>query len=329
MIRIYLWFLYCIAPIKGDFLSVLPGFKKFKDCIEPSEDTCPNKNITFHLYTRNTTDYELTEDQDNLLNAPFILNASIKLLIHGYTGDQNYSPNTELRPAYLKYQNLNVISVDYKSLVRPPCYVQGVHNVPLVGKCTASILSTLFNVRKDIKKEQLHVIGFSLGAQVASHVGRLMNSTLKRITGLDPASPLFNPGFVGNDVLDKSDALFVDVLHTNAGMKGKYLPLGHVDFYANNGALQPGCGKNTSCCHVRAVEYFTESIESQTKFLALKCFSYSLFKITSLCNVSKTSPLVEMGEHVNENDRGIYFFMTKSKPPYALGTDIYGTNSTE
>jgi hypothetical protein len=52
-------------------------------------------------------------------------------------------------------------------------------------------------------------------------------------------------------VLDKSDALFVDVLHTNAGMKGKYLPLGHVDFYANNGALQPGCGKSNIILHVR------------------------------------------------------------------------------
>jgi hypothetical protein len=55
-------------------------------------------NIIVCFTHRNTTDYELTEDQDNLLNAPFILNASIKLLIHGYTGDQNYSPNTELRP---------------------------------------------------------------------------------------------------------------------------------------------------------------------------------------------------------------------------------------
>lgn len=63
------------------------------------------------------------------------------------------------------------------------------------------------------------------------------------VTGLDPASPMFNTFVLSNEVLDKSDALFVDVLHTNIGLKGKYVPLGHVDFYANNGAFQPGCGK--------------------------------------------------------------------------------------
>jgi len=61
-------------------------------------------------------------------------------------------------------------------------------------------------------------------------------------SGLDPASPLFNKYFASNEVLDKSDALFVDVIHTNIAFKGKISPLGHVDFYANNGAFQPGCG---------------------------------------------------------------------------------------
>jgi len=60
--------------------------------------------------------------------------------------------------------------------------------------------------------------------------------------GLDPASPLFNKYFASNEVLDKSDALFVDVIHTNIAFKGKISPLGHVDFYANNGVFQPGCG---------------------------------------------------------------------------------------
>lgn len=97
-------------------------------------------------------------------------------------------PDSFSLAAYLKYKDLNVISVDYKSLVQSPCYVQAVHNVPLVGKCTASLLKALFEVRKDIKLKQLHVIGFSLGAQVVGHVGRLMNTTIKRITGTVTAS---------------------------------------------------------------------------------------------------------------------------------------------
>lgn len=62
--------------------------------------------------------------------------------------------------------------------------------------------------------------------------------------GLDPASPLFGSFLVSNEVLDKSDAQFVDVVHTNIGVKGKKTPLGHLDFYANNAYIQPGCGRS-------------------------------------------------------------------------------------
>lgn len=41
--------------------------------------------------------------------------------------------------------------------------------------------------------------------------------------------------------LDASDAKFVDVIHTNAGWKGKLEPCGHVDFYPNGGYEQVGC----------------------------------------------------------------------------------------
>lgn len=52
------------------------------------------------------------------------------------------------------------------------------------------------------------------------------------------------PLFVTPDInkkVDKSDAIFVDVLHTNALEKGKLEASGHVDHYANGGITQPGC----------------------------------------------------------------------------------------
>ena len=47
-------------------------------------------------------------------------------------------------------------------------------------------------------------------------------------------------------LLDPSDALFVDVIHTNGGYDGwghlGYLgSCGHVDFYPNGGSAQPAC----------------------------------------------------------------------------------------
>ena len=66
--------------------------------------------------------------------------------------------------------------------------------------------------------------------------------------GLDPAGP----GFPLNETdtrLDISDADFVDIIHTDSGdLTGNELgmeePIGHIDFYPNGGAIQPGCRGN-------------------------------------------------------------------------------------
>lgn len=45
--------------------------------------------------------------------------------------------------------------------------------------------------------------------------------------------------------LDYTDALFVDILHTGAGILGQWGPNGHADFYVNGGSSQPGCAHDT------------------------------------------------------------------------------------
>lgn len=64
-----------------------------------------------------------------------------------------------------------------------------------------------------------------------------------RITGLDPAIPsLFEP--VKFVPLNSKDAVFVDVIHTDAGLYGSTGSSGTVDFWPNGGTtLQPGCPK--------------------------------------------------------------------------------------
>ena len=65
------------------------------------------------------------------------------------------------------------------------------------------------------------------------------------IIGLDPAGPLFE-GYDGKVRLDKSDANYVDIIHSNGeslivGGFGTWEAIGHVDFYPNGGRAQRGC----------------------------------------------------------------------------------------
>ena len=60
------------------------------------------------------------------------------------------------------------------------------------------------------------------------------------LTGLDPAGLYFTT--VSSDFrLDESDASYVDVIHTDAGVLGTNRRDGDVDFYPNGGSRQPGC----------------------------------------------------------------------------------------
>ena len=59
-------------------------------------------------------------------------------------------------------------------------------------------------------------------------------------TGLDPAGPYFT----GTDAevhLDKTDAEYVDIVHTNMPLIGTSDHVGHTDFFPNGGSLHPGC----------------------------------------------------------------------------------------
>ncbi|KAI8429019.1 hypothetical protein MSG28_007595 [Choristoneura fumiferana] len=118
----------------------------------------------------------------------------------------------------------------------------------------------------------------------------------KRITGLDPAAPYFSKT-VTLVRLDRSDAQYVDIIHSNAmplyyaGL-GMSEGIGHVDFYPNGGAVQPGCKKvnnqvtavnddmykwmvqSVGCNHERSYEYFTESISPSCPFIGIQCESY-------------------------------------------------------
>lgn len=88
---------------------------------------------------------------------------------------------------------------------------------------------------------------------------------------------------------------------------------GDVDFFPNGvQPLPPGCYTIT-CAHLRAVEYYAESVYpgNEMNFLALKCNSLSAYN-SQYCN-GRTYP---MGYATPSYMRGNFFLNTNSEKPY-------------
>lgn len=137
----------------------------------------------------------------------------------------------------------NVICVDWEAGAIIPNYVRAAANTRLVGKQVAMLIAGLA-AKSGLPVENVHLIGFSLGAHAAGYAGAELKN-LSRITGLDPAGPLFE-NQDPRTRLDSTDARFVDVIHSNGenlilGGLGAWQPMGHVDYYPNGGRMQKGC----------------------------------------------------------------------------------------
>jgi pancreatic lipase-related protein 2 len=107
---------------------------------------------------------------------------------------------------------MNIFYVDWFNLSSSICYPTVVHSVKHVGECTGQLIRRI----RDTGSDDVHVIGFSLGAQVINYVAESLKPDflMPHVTGLDPALP----GFITVDdahKLDASDAHFVDVYHCN------------------------------------------------------------------------------------------------------------------
>lgn len=69
---------------------------------------------------------------------------------------------------------------------------------------------------------------------------------LKCMKGFDTAGPLFTVPFIValDKRLDSTDATFVQIIHTAATSYGTHICMGDADFWANDGAMEPGCFQN-------------------------------------------------------------------------------------
>uniref|UniRef100_A0A673BFK1 Lipase domain-containing protein n=1 Tax=Sphaeramia orbicularis TaxID=375764 RepID=A0A673BFK1_9TELE len=263
-----------------------------------------------------------------------------RFIIPGYLdkGDEDWTQ--ELCRSMLKWENINCIAVDWNKGVRTT-YASGANNVRVLGAQVASMVAYVMSYYKQ-KADAFHLIGHSLGAHAAGDAGSRI-SGLGRITGLDPTEPYFE-GCNASVRLDSSDVLTgpaVVLLWFSSGL-GMTQPVGHVDFYPNGGELMPGCksnkGKPTeldaiwegtanfdACNHVRAYQYYSESVVKAQGFMGYPCPDKDSFASEKCFPCAdKTCPL--MGHRVDRSPvtPGQYFLHTGDSTPFGRTLTLDG-----
>uniref|UniRef100_A0A182P6A8 NEDD8-activating enzyme E1 catalytic subunit n=1 Tax=Anopheles epiroticus TaxID=199890 RepID=A0A182P6A8_9DIPT len=188
-------------------------------------------NITDMNYILMTEDNNITipllESDDLWKNEQFNKSYDTVILVTGWTSNVN-EPNRAIDTIYNAYKargGYNFVVIDTAEYV-DTLYTWSAFNTNDLGEGLADGLKGLI---KYVPLEKIHLIGHSLGAHIVGAAGRYFqyktNKTIPRITGLDPANPCFNEGESLSGI-QRGDADFVDIIHTNAKVLGKRDPIG-------------------------------------------------------------------------------------------------------
>lgn len=184
-------------------------------------------------------------------------------------------------------------------------YAAAAGSVSTVASAIRGLLARL--EKAGLPPERIHVVGFSLGAHAAGEAGRQLSDAgkpkLGRITALDPARPCFSGSQAMR--LGKSDANFVHVLHTSAGILGLRRPLGHVDVYSDN--RYSGCDNSRNpleCEHAQAWRLFARSVLDSRVLIGKQCENWEDLRY-GRCAGNETT----LGYTCSISARGLYRLM--------------------
>ncbi|XP_026881983.2 endothelial lipase [Electrophorus electricus] len=267
-------------------------------------------------------------------------NASAKtiLIIHGWTIGGVFESWMYQLVAAVRQRELeaNLIVVDWLDLAHQ-LYPDAVSHTRHVGLSIAALLDWLQD-EQQVLLDRVHMIGYSLGAHVAGYAGNFVQGTVGRITGLDPAGPMFE-GVEAHRRLSPDDADFVDVLHTYTrealGVSiGIQQPIGDIDIYPNGGDVQPGCtlGEVLStaaagnfmdvmkCEHERSVHLFVDSLlNSEYAGFAFQCTGPDRFNkgICLSCRKNRCNSVGYSARKMRKKRNSKMYLKTRADTPFA------------
>lgn len=119
---------------------------------------------------------------NSVRNSNYQANRPTKVIVHGWNNNGNSNMNPLITSAFLAVQDVNVIVVDWGGVANNWNYLDSARQVPDIGQHLGQFIIWLFN-NAGGNYNQLHLIGFSLGAHVVGNAGRTIGRRAARVTG--------------------------------------------------------------------------------------------------------------------------------------------------
>ncbi|XP_032069587.1 lipoprotein lipase [Thamnophis elegans] len=264
------------------------------------------------------------------------------VVIHGWTVTGMYESWVPklVKALYNREPDSNVIVVNW--LARASLhYTTSAYFTKKVGEDVAAFVDWM-EEQFGYFLNNVHLLGYSLGAHVAGIAGSLTSKKINRITGLDPAGPLFEYAEASRR-LSPDDAVFVDVLHTYIRGSpdrsiGIQQPVGHIDIYPNGGSFQPGCNlaealrliaekgfqesdQLVKCSHERSIHLFIDSLLYEEKpIMAYRCNSKETFErgLCLSCRKNRCNNLGYEVKRVGSKKSSKMYLKTRAHAPYKV-----------
>ncbi|XP_055537284.1 phospholipase A1 member A-like [Wyeomyia smithii] len=280
-------------------------------------------DVTFWCGNRNSPNLELTTINDENLGSKITTSKPIAFIVHGWLDNRSRNWVRAMTTDYLKYLDTNVCVVDWGNLAIYS-YAIAANNTVRVGVYLAQFLAYLN--KQGISLSQITLVGHSMGAHVSGIAGMNLGGKIGAIYGLDPASPLFKMPFdIGTAKrLDKTDALYVQMIITSRCTWGVCTGDGHENFYPTGGiAPQPNCvvplfsnaeaAEPIICSHAHSNTLYRMALNPRNVFDSKKCSSYAQF-LLGLCYFNKSTKMGIYSIRIG----GDFYLMTSISKPYTV-----------
>jgi len=277
-------------------------------------------DIRFRFYTSPTqwVNYNIQNLHTMANHAAFVNSRNTVFYHYGLSQTDTTATVLDIIRSYTSNNNSNFILIYYLGIT-----TNVITNTRDIGDALAGAYIRLMDA--GLADTNLHLVGFSLGAQNQAFASRTVQTrtnrrlVVGRLTGLDPGqiTTVLLP-LIGR--LSGNDAAFVDSIHTESVGFGDNQSNGHISYFVNGGVSQPFCTSiittiAQTCSHNFAVTAWAESVRAATPiFPSLQCTSWQNF-LNNHC--VHGAPIGNLGHHTSRSSRGSHFLRTNHNAPFS------------